>query len=114
MKLSKLFPKSTTEIVVMDNLRDEKPEMFREDGSMKYEIFERDIRPNKSVYIRHDKNSVSFTIREGCGAKEMLKIAIRLLREETKDTYNYQKSKAASYVTAAIEELELAGERERE
>jgi len=53
------------DVVHMDFLRDEHPEMFREDGSMKYELFEKNIRPFKYIYVRHDKNSLSFNIQNG-------------------------------------------------
>lgn len=50
-------------IVVMDELREKFPDKFNESGSMDYEWFEKDIRPNYFVYIRHDKNSISFTLQ---------------------------------------------------
>ena len=52
-------------VVVMDELRDQYPEKFNESGSMNYEWFEKDIRPNNFVYVRHDVNSISFTIQNG-------------------------------------------------
>lgn len=53
------------DIVVMDDLREKFPEKFNESGSMDYEWFEKDIRPNKFIYVRNDKNSLSFTIQNG-------------------------------------------------
>jgi hypothetical protein len=52
-------------VVDMDALRTEKPEMFRPDGSMHYHMFEKDIRPHNYVYVRHDVNSLSFTLQNG-------------------------------------------------
>lgn len=52
-------------VIVMDVLREAYPEKFNESGSMDYEWFEKDIRPNNFIYVRHDKNSVSFTIQNG-------------------------------------------------
>jgi len=52
-------------IIVMDELRDQYPEKFNESGSMDYKWFEADIRPKNFVYVRHDKNSLSFTIQNG-------------------------------------------------
>ena len=52
-------------IVDMVALRDERPDMFREDGSMKFDMFEKEIRPNNYIYVRHDVNSISFTIQNG-------------------------------------------------
>lgn len=53
------------EVVVMDELREKYPEKFNESGSMDYKWFEEHIRPKNFVYIRHDKNSLSFTIQNG-------------------------------------------------
>lgn len=53
------------ELVVMDDLREKFPEKFNESGSMDYKWFEKDIRPNNFVYVRHDVNSISFTIQNG-------------------------------------------------
>ena len=52
-------------VIVMDDLRKEYPEKFNESGSMDYKWFEKDIRPNHFIYVRHDKNSLSFTIQNG-------------------------------------------------
>lgn len=52
-------------IVVMDELREQFPEKFTETGAMDHVWFERDIRPNAFIYVRHDKNSLSFTIQNG-------------------------------------------------
>ena len=52
-------------VVVMDELRTQYPEKFNESGSMDYKWFEKDIRPNNFVYVRHDVNSLSFTIQNG-------------------------------------------------
>jgi hypothetical protein len=32
---------------------------------MDYQWFEKDIRPHNFIYVRHDKNSLSFTIQNG-------------------------------------------------
>jgi hypothetical protein len=52
-------------IVVMDELRAEFPEKFNASGSMDYAWFEKDIRPNFHIYLRHDVNSLSFTFQKG-------------------------------------------------
>lgn len=52
-------------VVVMDELREEFPDKFNESGSMDYKWFEKDIRPNNFVYVRHDVNSLSFTLQNG-------------------------------------------------
>lgn len=55
----------TFEIVVMDELREQFPDKFNESGAMDYKWFESDIRPNKFIYVRHDANSLSFTLQNG-------------------------------------------------
>lgn len=52
-------------VVVMDELRVLHPEKFNESGSMDYKWFEKDVRPHNFVYVRHDVNSLSFTIQNG-------------------------------------------------
>lgn len=52
-------------VIVMDELREKYPEKFNESGAMDYAWFEADIRPNNFVYVRNDKNSLSFTIQDG-------------------------------------------------
>ena len=52
-------------VIVMDDLRKDHPEMFRPDGSMHYHLFEKEIRPKNFIYIRHDTNSISFTLQNG-------------------------------------------------
>lgn len=53
------------DVVVMDELREKYPEKFNPDGSMQWEWFEKDIRPNNFIYVRNDKNSLAFTIQNG-------------------------------------------------
>lgn len=52
-------------VVVMDELRDKYPEKFNESGAMDYKWFESEIRTTNHIYIRHDKNSLSFTLQNG-------------------------------------------------
>lgn len=52
-------------LIVMDDLREQYPEKFNESGAMDYKWFEKDIRPNNFIYVRHDVNSLSFTIQNG-------------------------------------------------
>ncbi len=50
-------------VVVMDELREKYPEKFNEAGGMDYKWFEKEIRPKNFIYIRHDVNSISFTLQ---------------------------------------------------
>lgn len=52
-------------VVVMDELRENFPEKFNESGAMDYAWFEKEIRPKNFIYVRNDKNSLSFTIQNG-------------------------------------------------
>ena len=52
-------------LVVMDKLREEHPEKFNSSGAMNWEWFESEVRPNNFVYLRLDKNSLSFTVQNG-------------------------------------------------
>lgn len=52
-------------VIVMDELRSKYPERFNPDGSMQWAWFENEIRPNHFIYVRHDKNSLSFTLQNG-------------------------------------------------
>ena len=53
------------DLIVMDDLREQFPEKFNKSGAMDWQWFEKDIRPNNFIYVRHDKNSLSFTIQNG-------------------------------------------------
>lgn len=80
-------------IVVMDELRVQFPEKFNESGAMDYKWFEKDIRPNNFIYVRHDVNSVSFTIqngpikengKNGCQVTDMISVAKHIIEELNK------------------------------
>ena len=53
------------DVVVMDELKESMPELFNESGAMDWKYFEENIRPKNFIYIRNDKNSISFTIQNG-------------------------------------------------
>lgn len=52
-------------VVVMDELREKNPEMFRPDGSMIYHLFDTQVRPHNFIYVRNDVNSISFNLQNG-------------------------------------------------
>lgn len=58
------------DVVIMDELREKFPEKFTESGQMDWKWFETEIRPNKFIYVRNDKNSISFTV-QNCPIKEV-------------------------------------------
>lgn len=53
------------EVVEMDVLREKYPHKFNASGQMDHEWFETEIRPFKFVYIRRDKNSITFNLQKG-------------------------------------------------
>lgn len=53
------------DVIVMDELKKQYPEKFNESGGMDYSWFEKEIRPHNFIYVRHDVNSISFTIQNG-------------------------------------------------
>jgi hypothetical protein len=53
------------DVVVMDELRTQHPDKFTPSGAMDYTWFEKDVRPHNFVYVRHDVNSLSFTLQNG-------------------------------------------------
>src|SRR5216683_1215381 len=68
-------------VIVMDELREKHPEKFNESGAMDWQWFEKDVRPHSFIYVRHDKNSISFTLQNqpikecgvnGCQVDEMI------------------------------------------
>jgi hypothetical protein len=80
-------------IVVMDELREQFPDKFNESGAMDYKWFEKDIRPHNFIYVRHDVNSISFTIqngpikevgKNGCQVVDVIAVAKRILEELNK------------------------------
>ncbi len=87
-------------IVCMDDLRIKFPEKFNESGSMDYKWFEKDIRPHNFIYVRHDVNSLSFTLqngpikevgKNGCQVTDIIAVALHIvkgLNDEFPSEYN--------------------------
>jgi hypothetical protein len=78
------------QIVVMDELREKHPERFTETGAMDHKWFEETIRPNSFIYVRNDKNSLSFTIqngpikevgKNGCQVVDVIAVAKHILEQ---------------------------------
>jgi len=77
------------DLIIMDELREIYPDKFNESGSMNYQWFEKDIRPNYFIYIRNDKNSISFTLQNGpikevgvngCQVDELIEVAREIIK----------------------------------
>jgi hypothetical protein len=80
-------------IVDMVALKEEHPDMFRPDGSMHYHLFEERIRPHNFIYVRHDVNSLAFTIqngpikevgKNGCQVEDVMAVAKHIVEELNK------------------------------
>lgn len=80
-------------IVVMDELREQFPERFTETGAMDHKWFEETIRPNSFIYVRNDKNSLSFTLqngpikeagKNGCQVVDIIAVAKHMIEELNK------------------------------
>lgn len=80
-------------IIVMDELREKYPEKFNESGAMDWQWFENEIRPHNFIYVRHDKNSLSFTVqngpikengKNGCQVVDIIAIAKHIIEELNK------------------------------
>ena len=102
-------------VIVMDDLRQQYPEKFNESGAMDYKWFEAKIRPFHFIYIRHDVNSISFTIQNGpikehgingCQVDTLIHAAMEILKG-LNDQFPCKENEAAiDYLFDAITELE--------
>lgn len=81
-------------IVHMDSLREKHPDRFTETGAMDHKWFEETIRPNHFIYVRHDKNSLAFTLQNGpikevgvngCQVTDVIAVAKRIIEELNKN-----------------------------
>lgn len=75
-------------IVDMVGLKEKFPEKFNESGQMDYKWFESDIRTNFNIYVRHDVDSISFTMMtkpaseggKGCQLTDLVEVALHQLK----------------------------------
>lgn len=98
-------------VLVMDDLRAERPDMFNESGSMDYKKFEAEIRPNYFIYVRHDVGSLSFTIQSdpvgkvginGCQADSIIDAAKTILEGLNKNVPSRETSLAITKLDEAL------------
>lgn len=77
-------------IITMDDLREQFPERFTDTGAMDHKWFEETIRPNAFIYVRHDKNSLAFTIqngpikeagKNGCQVEDIIAVAKHMVEQ---------------------------------
>lgn len=77
-------------IITMDDLRPQYPERFTETGAMDHKWFEETIRPHHFIYVRHDKNSLAFTLQNGpikevgvngCQVEDIVAVAKKIVEE---------------------------------
>ena len=75
-------------IIDMMELKEEHPERFNKFGQMDYKWFESEVRPYYNVYVRHDVNSISFTMMtkpaseggKGCQFTDLIEVALHQLK----------------------------------
>lgn len=112
-------------IVDMNGLAKQYPEHFNsESGQMNWEWFEKEIRPNHFIYVRHDKNSLTFNIqngpikengKNGCQVTDMIAVARHMISElnilypcaENDHTLGYLDAALASQVARTVRRTEL-------
>jgi hypothetical protein len=102
-------------VIVMDELREKFPEKFNESGAMDYKWFEKEIRPYNFIYVRHDVNSIAFTIQSapikevgvnGCQVDTLIHAA-KLIIEGLDANLPCVENKLALYhLMSAIEQLD--------
>ena len=98
-------------IVVMDELRAKYPEKFNDSGSMDYNWFEKEIRPNNFIYVRNDVNSISFTIQNGavkengvngCQVDTLIETAKIMIEKLNESLQCYENEVAIVYLEEAL------------
>ena len=101
-------------VVVMDELREQYPDKFNESGAMDYKWFEKDVRPHNFIYVRHDVNSLSFTIQNGpvkengvngCQVDTVIYAAMEILHGLNKKFPCVENERAISSLADAIKHL---------
>lgn len=109
-------------VIDMDELRDKYPEKFNDKGGMDYRWFESEIRPKNFVYVRHDVNSIAFTIQNGpvkekgvngCQVDTLIAAALRIitgLNSKFPDPKNESAMLHLSYALSDLEDRRLARE----
>ncbi len=107
-------------VVDMDAIREERPEMFRPDGSMHYHMFEKEIRPFNFIYVRHDVNSISFTIQNGpikehgvngCQVDTLIETAMVIIEGLNKNFPCAENDIAVEFLDSALHSLALRKKR---
>ena len=102
-------------VIHMDDLRETMPDLFNPGGGMDYHKFEKEIRPKFPIQIRHDKNSVSFTIqngpikevgKNGCQVDHLILVAKRIIEKFNEKFPCRENSMAITKLDEAIHWLE--------
>lgn len=99
------------DVVVMDELREKYPDKFNKSGAMDWQWFEKEVRPKSFIYIRRDKNSISFTLQNqpikecgvnGCQVDELIEAAKLILVGLNKNFPCRQNSRAITKLDEAL------------
>ena len=105
------------DVVHMDDLRKQVPTLFPPElkGQMGYQAFERDIRPYKYVYIRHDKNSITFNLQKGpikeigvngCQVDTKIVAALKIIQAWNEARAEKENDECLHYLACALNALE--------
>jgi len=99
-------------IIDMDALRVQHPERWSsETGAMDYKWFESSVRPHNFIYVRHDVNSVSFTIqngpvkefgKNGCQVTDMIAVAKHIIEKLNHKFPCIENAKTLDYLDLAL------------
>lgn len=91
-------------VVIMDELREKYPDKFIKSGQMDWKWFEKDIRPNHTIYIRRDKNSFSCSY---CDNETVLEAVAKMMMVTAVEDED-MRDKAYGHVKSAIECMQKA------
>ena len=114
-KFSNLKKADGFDVIIMDELREKYPEKFNESGGMDYKWFEEEIRPNNFIYIRQDKNSLSFTLQRGnpkefgvngCSVRAVIEMSRNLIQALHQKNPTVEYINALDYLDIVLDELE--------
>ncbi len=106
---------SGVSIVDMNALKDSNPELFPNGEQMDYKVFEETIRPFNFIYVRHDVNSLSFTLQNGpvkengvngCQVTDVIEVAKTIIEGLNKQHHGMENDLTIAHLEAALKAQE--------
>ena len=97
-------------IIDMMKLKEDFPEKFNESGQMDYKWFESEIRPNYNIYVRHDVDSISFTMMtkpaseggKGCQLTDLIEVALHQIKYLNEKFPCYENTMTINHLSSAL------------